>query len=1139
MPRPERKIIQLTIDGREVQAVEGAMLVDAAKQGDVEIPYFCYEPKLGQPVGACRMCLVEIEGIPKLQTSCSTPVRDGMVVNTQTDRVRAAQNAIVEFLLVNHPLDCPVCDKGGECPLQDITFGWGLGRSRVIEPKRHFVKPLALSPLVAIDRERCILCYRCVRFSQEIAEDWQLIFTERGAHTFVGTHDGHPYVAPFSGNIIELCPVGALTSQPYRFRARPWDIEGAGGICTLCPSQCNVTFTVRDEKVLRVLARDNDEVDDGWLCDKGRFAYQAIHVDERITAPLVRDGGSLREVSWERALQTAAAIGRHAGHVGALVGGQATNEEGFLLARLMRERLGSSDIDSRLGAPESVDLDLTRALAAPGLQATVPDLEFAHTVLVLGCEPLDDAPILDLRIRKGVRRNGVKLAIATARPSALDRNATVSVRYVPGEEAAFLAALEAALTDSASSGADSSVAALAKLLRDGGEDIVILWGERLGAEGARRAGADRRAAVARQAVTAPGCSRSRRSPTAAACARPACCPTPAPATRRSALAGAARPRSRKPPPPARSPRSTCCRPTPSVSCPTATPWHAAMHSAGLVIAHASVLTDGLAEHAHRHLPGRVERREGGHRRSPRRSRPAAARRDRAPGRGPRRLVGDRRDRQARRPRPGRPDLADGLPPAGRRGPVLRGPDARGDRRARRPLAVRRAGGGDALRRAGDAPPQRAARPAAGGGSRTDRLRLGTYRPIWASPEVEISPGAALHDRRAADRARAGGCRAARHAQWGGGRGRSERDAAAGARAVVRTGVAAGTAFLADGIAERVRQRPDRAAHRGSRRRPRSERAVISAADANYFEPWWIQIVKSIVIFGVVFGVMPILIVYERKLLGRFQNRYGPNRVGPFGLLQPLAEIVKFATKEPFRPATSVGFLFRIAPIIAIFTAVGALAIIPWGGVQNIFGTRVGLYGIDVSIGPLYVFALGGISFYGIMLGGWASGSKYSFLGAMRGAAQLISYEVSQGLALVGVIITAQTLSLTGIVNAQAAGMWYFIPQFVGFLIFMVASFAETNRAPFDLVEADAELVAGYFTEYGGTAFVAYAVRRVREHDRRLRDGGDAVPRRLADAVRDPSAGLGRSDRRARRRSRSCSRSSSGSARRCRACATTS
>jgi NADH-quinone oxidoreductase subunit H len=248
--------------------------------------------------------------------------------------------------------------------------------------------------------------------------------------------------------------------------------------------------------------------------------------------------------------------------------------------------------------------------------------------------------------------------------------------------------------------------------------------------------------------------------------------------------------------------------------------------------------------------------------------------------------------------------------------------------------------------------------------------------------------------------------------------------------------------------------------------------VIALADVNYVEPWWVQIIKALVIFLVIFLILPIMIVYERKLLGRFQNRYGPNRVGPFGLMQPLAEILKFATKEPFRTTTAVGALYRVAPMIAILTAVAALALVPFGNVQHVFGQRVGLYGIDVSIGPLYVFAFAGISFYGIMLGGWASGSKYSFLGAMRGAAQLISYEVSQGLSLVGVIITAQTLSLTGIVHAQVR-LWYFIPQLVGFLVFLVASFAETNRAPFDLVEAETELVAGYFTEYGGTPFVAY------------------------------------------------------------------
>jgi NADH-quinone oxidoreductase subunit G len=442
MPRPEQRTITLTIDGREVQAPENTMLVDAAKHGDVEIPVFCYEPKLGNPVGACRMCLVEIEGIPKLQTGCSTPVKDGMVVHTQTDRVKTAQQAVVEFLLINHPLDCPVCDKGGECPLQDITFGWGPGISRFVEPKRHFVKPLELSPTIAIDRERCILCYRCVRFSQEISEDNQLVLLERGAHSFVSTFDGHPYVAPFSGNIVELCPVGALTSRNYRFRARPWDVEDAGSVCTLCPSQCNVTLTVRDERVMRVLARDHPGVDDGWLCDRGRFAYPALGGPERILEPLLRDGGELRPVSWERALEEAAAGLRRAGErTGALIGGEATSEEGFLLARLLREGLRSPHLDSRRAG--ALPLELLQALNDPRLQATVPDLEFAHAVLVLEADPIADAPILDLRLRKGIRRHGLKLLPASA----------ADLRERTDE--------------------------LAVQLREAGEDVVILWAERL------------------------------------------------------------------------------------------------------------------------------------------------------------------------------------------------------------------------------------------------------------------------------------------------------------------------------------------------------------------------------------------------------------------------------------------------------------------------------------------------------------------------------------------------------------------------------------------------------------------------------------------------------------------------------------
>jgi NADH-quinone oxidoreductase subunit H len=248
--------------------------------------------------------------------------------------------------------------------------------------------------------------------------------------------------------------------------------------------------------------------------------------------------------------------------------------------------------------------------------------------------------------------------------------------------------------------------------------------------------------------------------------------------------------------------------------------------------------------------------------------------------------------------------------------------------------------------------------------------------------------------------------------------------------------------------------------------------VISIASTTYSEDWWIQLIKAVIIFIVGLSIVPIILIAERKLLGRFQSRYGPNRVGPYGLLQPVADIGKLLGKEHSRPHTSVGVLFLAAPIISILTAVAALAIIPFGPVVDIGGTPVGLYGLDVSIGPLYLFAFGAVAFYGLMLGGWASGSKFSFLGAMRAAAQLISYEVSQGLALIGVIMTAGTLSLVGIVHAQE-GMWYFIPQVVGFLVFLVAGFAETNRAPFDLAEADAELVQGYMTEFGGGRFASF------------------------------------------------------------------
>ena len=297
-----------------------------------------------RPVGACRMCMVEVEGIPKLQTSCSTPVKDGMVVYTQTDRVKHAQNAVVEFLLVNHPLDCPVCDKGGECPLQDISYGWGPGRSRFVEPKRNFPKPIALSPLIAIDRERCILCYRCVRFSQEVAEDDQLAFLERADHTFVGTFDGRPYVAPFSGNVIELCPVGALTNTAYRFRARPWDIEDAGlGLHALPePVQRRASRSATSASSACWRATTTTSTTAG-CATRAAGATSRSRSDGAHHAAAGARRRHLRPATWERALDAAAdglAQGRRrvARRSSA---GTTTNEEGYLLQRIFREALGS------------------------------------------------------------------------------------------------------------------------------------------------------------------------------------------------------------------------------------------------------------------------------------------------------------------------------------------------------------------------------------------------------------------------------------------------------------------------------------------------------------------------------------------------------------------------------------------------------------------------------------------------------------------------------------------------------------------------------------------------------------------------------------------------------------------------------
>ena len=284
------ELVTLVVDDIEVQVPKGLGLVETAAAAGIEIPVFCYEPRIGPPIGACRMCLVEVEGQGKLQAGCTLTAQDGMVVRTAQTSEKAAdgQNSTLEFILVNHPLDCPVCDKGGECPLQDLTFRYGPGNTRMTFPKRTFDKPIPISPLIALDRERCILCYRCTRFSGEVSEDGQLIARNRGAQSVIATFEDEPYRGRFTGNVIELCPVGALTSTPYRFEGRPWEIQNVPSVCGMCPVGCNISATTREGKVKRILSRNHPEVDGGWLCDKGRFAFGHLEASDRVVDPLRR-----------------------------------------------------------------------------------------------------------------------------------------------------------------------------------------------------------------------------------------------------------------------------------------------------------------------------------------------------------------------------------------------------------------------------------------------------------------------------------------------------------------------------------------------------------------------------------------------------------------------------------------------------------------------------------------------------------------------------------------------------------------------------------------------------------------------------------------------------------------------------------
>ncbi|OFW64421.1 MAG: NADH dehydrogenase (quinone) subunit G, partial [Actinobacteria bacterium RBG_16_67_15] len=438
--------MKITIDGREVTAPGGELLIKAAEENGTYIPRFCWHPRM-KPVGMCRMCLVEVE-TPRgkgLTTACTMRVAEGMVVHTKSDVVKKAQEGVLEFLLVNHPLDCPVCDKGGECPLQDQTLAHGPGESRFVEEKRHFEKPIPISELVLLDRERCILCARCTRFSDEISGDPLIEFIDRGNHTQVNTFPDAPFSSYFSGNTVQICPVGALTATPYRFKARPWDLEAVESTCPHCAVGCRVSVQASQNRVLRLIGVDVDATNQGWLCDKGRFGFEYLRSPARLAAPLVRGAdGELHEADWAEALDAAAAGIRRViaekgpQAVAGLGGARSTNEEAYAFAKLLRGVIGTGNLDASMGDDPGAAL-----LVGTPRRATIDDLERAKTILVWGPDLKEELPVLHLRVRRAATALGATAIVVHPRATGLDPDADHVVRYRPGEGVALLGRLAA------------------------------------------------------------------------------------------------------------------------------------------------------------------------------------------------------------------------------------------------------------------------------------------------------------------------------------------------------------------------------------------------------------------------------------------------------------------------------------------------------------------------------------------------------------------------------------------------------------------------------------------------------------------------------------------------------------------------
>ncbi|MFI8567180.1 NADH-quinone oxidoreductase subunit G [Rhodococcus sp. NPDC078407] len=469
----EVEMVTLTIDDHEISVPRGTLVIRAAELMGVQIPRFCDHPLL-DPVGACRQCLVDVEGQRKPLASCTTTVTEGMIVRTQvtSESAEKAQRGVMELLLINHPLDCPVCDKGGECPLQNQAMAAGRAESRFVETKRTYPKPIPLSAEILLDRERCVLCARCTRFAAQVAGDPSIELLERGAVQQVGIFGDEPFDSYFSGNTVQICPVGALTNTEYRFRARPYDLTSSPSVCEHCAGGCAQRTDHRRGKVLRRLAGDDPQVNEEWNCDKGRWAFQYATESDRITAPMIRDeSGELIETSWSAALAAAATgLAASVGRAAVLVGGRATLEDSYAYSKFARTVLHTNDIDFRNRSHSGEEADfLAGRIAATGLGVTYTDLENAPVVLLVGFEPEEESPLVFLRLRKAHRTNAVVVAsIAPFSTRGLRKLDGILLQSIPGDEPRWLDALHVG---------DRGTESIAQLLREPGATVLV--GERL------------------------------------------------------------------------------------------------------------------------------------------------------------------------------------------------------------------------------------------------------------------------------------------------------------------------------------------------------------------------------------------------------------------------------------------------------------------------------------------------------------------------------------------------------------------------------------------------------------------------------------------------------------------------------------